>query len=121
MALFIAVKLKSIIIFDLKDYLRICFSQVSDTMLNKAIEYETDLLRVIFFDINHWSYYDLICYHLSKIFNTDDSKIYFKLEKMIHSLFILLILDYSVYDHNQDMLFAASFTICIKKIYPIKS
>lgn len=77
-----------------------CFTQVSEKMLDKAIGYETDLLRVIFFDINQWSYYDLICYHLSKIFNTDDSKNYFKLEKMIQSLFILLILDYSVYDHH---------------------
>lgn len=100
MALFVAVKLKSVIIFDLKDFLRICFSQVSDKMIEKAISVETDLLGIIFFDINNWSYFDLICYHLSKIFNTDDSKNYFKLEKMIHSLFILLILDYSIYDHN---------------------
>ena len=84
-ALFIAVKLKSVVIYDLKDFLKVCFNQVNDHLINKVIRAEMSLLGSIFFQLNSCSFYDLICYHLSKIFNADNSKYYFVLENVIHS------------------------------------
>lgn len=115
-ALFVAVKLKSVILFSLRDFVKLCFSCDKRENVEECLKAELALLGGIFFKINCNSYFDIICYHLSRIFNSDVSQLYFKLENMVQCLYIILILDHRIYEFDQEELVAVVLLIGMEKV-----